>query len=1233
MLRSPRFRLRSYIFSLIALVVLALPPTGKADADTVPDQARWKNGELLAPLPSDPAARAAAIDRAVALGAARVQPLSAKSATFPSSAVRPQVGYPVRGGVPPRRRGAPAPDPAKVAWLDALQSRLRQSEQAAATGVTQAPAVASGSVAPAVELTPASPALPPTTTFDGIDDTGFDPGSPDIAVGPDHILLATTDRYAIMDKCGNILVEDLFRNLFGQPVSRSYYTPKVVYDPWFPHYVMIYIGTETNYSNSVLYIAFSLTADPLGSWSTYMLDTSVAFPGLKDAPSIAVTPGQIYITYNQFNLSTFAYEQVVMLELVKTDVYGNAPLSYFSHQGMTNPNDASPAVSIQPAQMRTYGGAMYFVNSSPFGSSFMTLWRLTGSPGASVLTAFDVSVPAYTAPPDMAQPDLSLVEAGDCRIRDAVYASGNIYAAYTRNNAGSPTVETRRIDVETLVGNGIFLGGGDDIAYPAIDIDENDQITMAYCITGPARLLGVGYNILAFPSTGITSGPLVVGLANFSSGGSPARWGHYIGADLDPTDGRTVWIQGCYASNDPLNSWTTRVGAVTAFPPSIFVANTMSTTSVAGFEGGPFAPEQIDFKLDNAGGTTMRWSASGVPSWLTPEALSGSLDAGASEIVSFFVDADANALPGGSYGGTIRFTNCMGGAFYDFPVLLSVGIDGSCPGARVTLAPPFAPTGSLYTVGAEAGTFVTSIEDVAVCAIGVQAALDTPQIITVAVYAADGITRLAPIATNFALAVTAGTTAMHYVPLEVYLDACQEYDIAVSFDAGATWVYWDDTQPGLLPGDVGGLMRLRDAEAAGNAASTFMPQIVLITEGEACTNSTSLDAGAGEGFEVTASTAQGLFVQPERTLRLCSLALQADLTPGAALTARVYSVFGSTRTALLAEGTTIVTSPLFTFHDVPISQVLLAGSQYDLEVEFEGTGGWWSYSTPPAIIPYSVDNTMQVYGGEAAGVVTSLLPRLRLAWTDLSAGTPFDLAKPGGGVPLTSGGALTHGAYITALADQEVYGLGVMADVPKGEYVLAFLYEATGTTRGPFVTSGIVTSDGAGMQWHDIPISASLTAGQYDIMFSAPSATSWPYWNDSPGLPYDAYGWIRVRDAEAGGVVGTSFLAHMRVHACNPVLTAVGDRPQRAPMLLDPPAPNPATGVVRFGYSIDEAGELEIAVYDARGARVADVARVPHAGVGRSAVDFDARKLPSGVYFVKLTTPTKSTSRKFVVMH
>jgi hypothetical protein len=213
---------------------------------------------------------------------------------------------------------------------------------------------------------------------------------------------------------------------------------------------------------------------------------------------------------------------------------------------------------------------MYFVNSKVFGGSFFTLWKLTGPPGASVLTGFNIPLPFYTAPPDLVQPNGTKVEAGDCRILDAVYSSGKLYPTYTRANAGSPTVELRQIDVVALTSSGTFLSSTDDFAYPAVDIDENDQVTWAYCVTGPTTYLSVGYRILTtVPFATVDFGIVGNGLANFSTGGSASRWGYYFGAELDPADNRMVWIHGTYASNAPANSWTTRVAAVMPFPTAV----------------------------------------------------------------------------------------------------------------------------------------------------------------------------------------------------------------------------------------------------------------------------------------------------------------------------------------------------------------------------------------------------------------------------------------------------------------------------------------------------------------------------------------------------------------------------------------------------------------------------------------------------------------------------------------
>lgn len=1234
---SPCLRFRSCILSVITTLTLALTSVPLGDAAAVaPDEARWKNGELLAPLPSSPEARATAIEQAIAFGRTRVGARPAtKSVTYASSANRAPLVYANRVASPASSRVTLAAEPDRGAWLRALDERLRESEQALAGPGAAAPAPDGANAPSVVEFTPPPKAAPLSFGFDGIDDTGLDPASPDIAVGPNHILIAANDRFAVMDKCGTTLYTDLLRTFFGQPATRTYHSPKVLYDPWTPRWIMIFVGTENNFSESVLYLAVSETADPLGPWYHYDI-TTFYYPGLRDDPSVAVTPDEVYITWNQFNLSTFAFEGARLLELVKSEVYTTSGVALYSYFSMTNPNDASLAVSVRPAQMRTYGGDMYFVNNQPFGDDYFTLWELSGPPGASTLTGYNVFTGAYATPSDMAQPNATLVDAGDCRVCDAVYASGKLYAAFTLDDSGAPVIQTEQIDVVTLALAGIVVSGA-DFAYPTIDIDENDQLTWAYAVTSAVRFLSIDYLIVSFPLTLHDSGSIYSGLANFAVGGQPYRWGHFFGAALDPADSRTVWIHGTYASDSPLNSWTTRVGAVTAFTPSNLSVTALTSTYVAGLEGGPFAPDQIDFDLENTGSTTATWRVLTMPTWLSIAEQSGSLDPGASQTISFFVNGTAAGYAPGTYPDVISIGNCTGDGGGGFGSTLAVGVDGWCPGAQLTLTPPTTALGGAFS-GApfEVGAFVTAIEDVEICAIGIEAAGSSGQDLVAKIYSADGATRGGLWASSSPYTIVTGLNSFHIIPFNASLSACSEYDIAVAFETGGSWPTWDDPATEPSPLDIGGLVRVRDAEFNGNAADTRLPRIVLFTTNAACANTTDLAASAGLGFTFSANDARGLYVVPQRTMQLCSLGLNADLVPGTTLRARIYTAAGAVRTALVAEGAVVVSSPLFTFHDVPISQVLLAGSQYDLEIEFENNAAWESYDVPPATLPYVAGSDMLVYGAEQGGTITTVIPHLRVAWSEPTPGSPFDLAKQGDVYPppFTSTGTLAHGAYITSLIGQEVYGIGVMADIPQGGFLTAYLYDATGTTRGPLVSTAVVTSDGPGMQWHDVPISASLVAaGEYDIMFASAGVDEWPYWSDASGLPYTAYGTIQVRNGESSGNPGGAFLAHMRVHACNATLTDVVDRPQRVPMLLEPPAPNPTTGMVRFGYAVDETGDVRVAIYDVRGRKVADVVHTRRDEVGVGSVDFDTTKLASGVYFVKLTTRTKSTSRKFVVTH
>jgi hypothetical protein len=100
------------------------------------------------------------------------------------------------------------------------------------------------------------------------------------------------------------------------------------------------------------------------------------------------------------------------------------------------------------------------------------------------------------------------------------------------------------------------------------------------------------------------------------------------------------------------------VGAAWVFvqptAPSLQVTPTADMVA-AGNRGGPFAPSSFQYQLSASAGS-INYSISGVPTWLTASATSGTASTGTT--VTFTVNANANSLPVGTYGPTtITFTN------------------------------------------------------------------------------------------------------------------------------------------------------------------------------------------------------------------------------------------------------------------------------------------------------------------------------------------------------------------------------------------------------------------------------------------------------------------------------------------------------------------------------------------------------------------------------------------------
>jgi len=103
------------------------------------------------------------------------------------------------------------------------------------------------------------------------------------------------------------------------------------------------------------------------------------------------------------------------------------------------------------------------------------------------------------------------------------------------------------------------------------------------------------------------------------------------------------------------------------------------------------------------------------------------------------------------------------------------------------------------------------------------------------------------------------------------------------------------------------------------------------------------------------------------------------------------------------------------------------------------------------------------------------------------------------------------------------------------------------------------------------------------------------------------------------------------------LLAGVGPSPKSgAALSLAPPAPNPAHAPVSLSVHLAAAGQLEVAVYDLSGRKVATLERGDHAA-GDVAMhwaldDANGRRVHAGIYLVQASAAGKHSTRRVVVL-
>jgi hypothetical protein len=652
----------------------------------------------------------------------------------------------------------------------------------------------------------------------------------------------------------------------------------------------------------------------------------------------------------------------------------------------------------------------------------------------------------------------------------------------------------------------------------------------------------------------------------------------------------------------------------------------------------PLTPDTLLFPVRNRTGSTATITLGLVPhlsDWgfeLSQDVIPN-LAPGAQQEVMLISTPPAVLPPGGSPITDVEAY--IGGTPYDgFRKVHTAG--APCEGARLDVTTPLTPVNTA-TSYEERGAFVTAIRGFQVCAIGMEVDLEIPQVVTARIYEADGTTRGGLLAQGDAWAVRPGN-AIHYVPVAFELLPCADYDIAFEYGA-ANDFDWYDERFAVEPFDLGGVIRVRDGEFAGNATNFALPHLSIIGFSPGDHVYTDL---APEGITWSSSTdgttERGVFVVPHETITLSSLAWEANFTTvPAAIQAYVFSGTSHSRGPMIATGSALVTTTGLAMHTIPIAAVLEEGKEYDLVVAFPPTT-WSSIDENQILLPFTAGGILSVTDGEQGGnPANTILPHFAVEWSPSAGGVPFDLAKTTGGYPppFTSTDSNTnYGLFLTSAIRQRIYSLGWEADVQPGEPLYAWVFEASGTSRGMLVSEGSAFAVEGQTRWHDIPIAATLEPGaDYNIEIGFGGMNAWSFWEDYEGVPYSPYGLFEIYATSQGGSINSHRLIHMRVNGCNASATAIDPRTEGPPRFtLDAPCPNPISTSASLGYRVDEAARVTIAVYDVAGRRVSVLLEDEFQPAGPGRIELDASGLAAGVYFVRMETAAKSVSRKIAVV-
>ncbi len=437
--------------------------------------------------------------------------------------------------------------------------------------------------------------------FEGITQGNYIPGEPSAAAGPLNIFSIGNVSVTVTDKDGSNRVETDGKTFFNVTASEGDITdPVAMFDALHGHFIALCFTTDIATYCSY-YLAISQTADARGSWYVYRFnwryDNTTLTTNFGDFEEFGISDDKFVISSQMYTLGSSNVYQYQKLRVMDRDsLYQGLPVSYIDFT-----NFPGQQFVTKPGRNLSPDPNIYLLATNYAGGNQLYYGIVTGPPNNPAL-AFGDSIAVQTYGATAGSRTLKglipggstakTVNDGDCRTSNFIVRNGVLHIAwhYGVKISGTVVDALRYIELNvgswppTLVSQRSLAGAGLNLYYPHVMVDSVGTVFLGYgrsstteypssWVTGIRRTdASIEPSIIAKSGTAVTS---------------QSRWGDFTGGDMDESlssdTGSVAWYAGQWTkSSNAFGAWINQLTLTYCKIQGRVVLDSDGDTSTAG---------------------------------------------------------------------------------------------------------------------------------------------------------------------------------------------------------------------------------------------------------------------------------------------------------------------------------------------------------------------------------------------------------------------------------------------------------------------------------------------------------------------------------------------------------------------------------------------------------------------------------------------------------------------------